>query len=379
MKNIIFILLFFVSSQLFARQTVVYFGNGIMTKYDDAKKATQMLDRKLKAYLSPSLYNQIYDVVNHYNSTHLAGVHDLVESAYQKLSLANLLDKITTTAHSVDLGLQVNAYENTVLNNKDIILVAHSQGNLFAIEAYNQLTDEEKQHFYAISVASPAHRYIIDDKPIKNPFISWDTDVVAHLGLYGSVLTPCPVRKVSWTDAHPAVNAPKPNAKYTFKKQIGSLLHHKWRAEEKFGPLQWSIDVHSFSFYMGESLHDIFDDTEFHDPFTGNVLKTDVAKKFILEHIKSQLELNAQAGGDNGTDPGSGDTNTTNPDNGGDSGSGTELPSYKDLCPDINYPQNLSNVIVDQINNLIKTSLKDPDICEKIKDIIETAGSIPGL
>jgi len=143
MKNLVFLLLVFISTQLFARQTVVYFGNGIMTKYDDASDAADDLDDYLKAYLPPNLYNQIYDVVNHYNSTHLSGVHDLVESAYQKLSLANLLDKIKTTAHSVDLGLQVGAYEDAVRNDRDIILVAHSQGNLFAIEAYDQLTDEE--------------------------------------------------------------------------------------------------------------------------------------------------------------------------------------------------------------------------------------------
>ena len=360
------ILLLALSITLFSKSTDIYFGNGIMTKFEDAETAARELKIQLKEYLPANLYSQINSVTNHYNSTHLKGAHDLIESAYQKLSLANLLDKIRETAHSVDLGLQINAYRQTVLDGHKVLLIAHSQGNLFGFEAYDSLTQEEKDNFDAISVASPAHRYIIDDRDSHNPFISWDSDVVAHLGLYGTALTTCPVRKVSWDDAHPAAAGMKPDSKYLYKSDLEKLYNHKWKGEEKIGPLKWGIDVHSFGFYMGEPLKDIFTGEVFIDPFSNKPFQSNVAKDFILNNIKSIL---GKTSGD--------DTNTTGGGSGTGTGTGSETGTfdYKTKCQGLKLPDDLS-MIESQIDEIIANDSGKTieQICQDIQDIIDTLG-----
>lgn len=51
----------------------------------------------------------------------------------------------------------LNKYKNESFNNKhNVLLIAHSQGNLFANKMYELLTDKEKEKFAMVSVATPA-------------------------------------------------------------------------------------------------------------------------------------------------------------------------------------------------------------------------------
>ncbi len=101
MKKIFLILLLFVSlafSAIDECKTDVYFGNGILTEEKDARLNALKI-------LSPALEEDIYgtetEMKKHigkvdyaYNSTHLAGIHDLIESLFQKLSVTEYLDKL---------------------------------------------------------------------------------------------------------------------------------------------------------------------------------------------------------------------------------------------------------------------------------------------
>jgi len=68
MKNLIFILLFLASSQLFARKNVVYFGNGINTNSKQANSATKDINKTFSVSLGgiDSDNNGIRDDVDDY-------------------------------------------------------------------------------------------------------------------------------------------------------------------------------------------------------------------------------------------------------------------------------------------------------------------------
>jgi len=60
--------------------------------------------------------------------------------------------------YELDSQTMINNYRTSSFNNKhNVLLVAHSQGNLFGNKMYALLTDEEKQKFQMVSVATPAN------------------------------------------------------------------------------------------------------------------------------------------------------------------------------------------------------------------------------
>jgi hypothetical protein len=76
---------------------------------------------------------------------------DLV--ADQMLLLSNALDysALLTTDSLLD---HVKTYQNVIDEGKKVILVAHSQGNLFGNQAYNFLSTNERRSFGMVSVAN---------------------------------------------------------------------------------------------------------------------------------------------------------------------------------------------------------------------------------
>ena len=68
-------------------KTDVYFGNGILTKEKDAKfNAEVILKPAIIEKFGLDYYQKHIGKVDYaYNSTHLAGIHDLIESLFQKL------------------------------------------------------------------------------------------------------------------------------------------------------------------------------------------------------------------------------------------------------------------------------------------------------
>ena len=100
----------------------VYYGNGILAKEQAVRDNAFLLEDAIKQKFGLDYYhNHIGKVYYAYNSTHLYGIHDLLESLLQKMSLTNLLDKLKKfgdvlkkTAHDADLSLQVKQYKDRV-------------------------------------------------------------------------------------------------------------------------------------------------------------------------------------------------------------------------------------------------------------------------
>ena len=105
----------FVFSAIDECKTDVYFGNGILTEKKDAIYNTfKILKPAIQEFYGTEteMRKHIGKVDYAYNSTHLGGIHDLIESLFQKLSVTEYLDKLKKlgdemrkTAHEADLTL----------------------------------------------------------------------------------------------------------------------------------------------------------------------------------------------------------------------------------------------------------------------------------
>ena len=241
------------------RKTDVYFANGILTDEGNATANSRLLREEIISVIYSGNLNKfdknIGDVAEAYNSTHGWGIGDLIESLLQKLSLhevvdgivGNIYNTLTQNAHSSDLSLQVANYKKSIQSGHKVLVVAHSQGNLFTYEAYRKLDDWMQDYFEAISVASPGHF------PIKEgtPRVSWDNDLVAHIGLYNDFTTN-PYRKRIYNSVNEVLDT-------------------------------WSDKYHAFTYYMGE---------EISETDMGKVQKfsTSIGKNLILGHISDAMK-----------------------------------------------------------------------------------------
>ncbi len=88
-------------------------------------------------------YNKHIGKVDYaYNRTINQG-WDLFESVYQVANLQELVDKgydllsnTKATIHNIDLSAQVDKYKESIKDGHKVLVVAHSQGNLYTQEAY---------------------------------------------------------------------------------------------------------------------------------------------------------------------------------------------------------------------------------------------------
>jgi len=159
------------------KETVVFFGNGIKTAEKKAYDSMNVIKNRLQAELLPEEY-EVLDFKLAYNDTHGLPL-DLLESSIQVLTgntsrfwrlfweleimpdwfaekfilLSSALDKssLVTTDSLKD---HVTMYKTKIAEGKKVLLVAHSQGNLFGNEAYSMLNSREKQSFGMVSVAN---------------------------------------------------------------------------------------------------------------------------------------------------------------------------------------------------------------------------------
>ena len=188
MKHIFYILIFcFLGGMVFTdrcsasicetKETAIFYGNGVKSLKREARDAAELIEKRLKAELLPEEFKGIeFNIA--YNGTHTLPL-DLLESVIQILTgniskfwryffgldpipewfaekfvlLAGVLDKsglLTTDS----LARHVNTYKTAIAEGKKVILVAHSQGNLFGNQSYNLLDSRERQSFGMISVAN---------------------------------------------------------------------------------------------------------------------------------------------------------------------------------------------------------------------------------
>ena len=203
--------------------TVMYFGNGVLTSEDGAYDASIRLSKRLKNNLSESEYKLLqFDVA--YNDTGGTFI-DLLEASIQdiqtdhsrfwrilggieimpdwfagimeELAVAKDAEALVTTDSLKD---HLNDYKTKIAEGKKVLLVAHSQGNFFGNQAYGLLSNTERQSFGIVSVANP-DSFVADDGPyttlINDTFIWAITFVKAGLGLPSLPMTPYMVNSLS--------------------------------------------------------------------------------------------------------------------------------------------------------------------------------------
>lgn len=171
-----------ISPALFAQcvspGTVLVYGNGVRTKFEDAENDRITLLDAARATVAPRI---IADSWTAYNNTAGGGpigtAADLIEGLAQDLltsttqvirwlggldpmpdavknrliAVAQTFDKLAIT--NADLQDHVTHYHEFLKTNRTI-LVAHSQGNFFANLAWDQLGARERQSFSIVSVAT---------------------------------------------------------------------------------------------------------------------------------------------------------------------------------------------------------------------------------
>lgn len=156
--------------------TTVFYGNGVLT---DRVGAFLSLTA-LQDHLAASLSDQEYQKLDFRTSLNASGgtIADLFESAIQDIStdvssfwrwmsgiwvmpewfrdrIVDAAAVIDEAALLMDLGTHVANYRSSILEGRRVVLVAHSQGNFFANQAYAHLTTAERASFGIVSVANP--------------------------------------------------------------------------------------------------------------------------------------------------------------------------------------------------------------------------------
>ena len=158
---------------------VVFFGNGVWNDVEDADESSSLLEELLEAHVSGTNLDGIITYKLAYNPSEGA-LKDLLETFEQDLQtnyslfwnyLAEwdlmpdfLQDKILAIAKEVDAAV-VNAnpsvqehialYNRYLSEGKMVVLVAHSQGNLYGNIAYLGIDPQYIDGFGMVSVANP--------------------------------------------------------------------------------------------------------------------------------------------------------------------------------------------------------------------------------
>lgn len=175
-KILQFIVFVFISTSALGQpNTVIAYGNGIITDCKSATEDLKILMKKLHVRFSANEYSQIerYQACNENR-----GIMDLFEVASQVLQMSasgyyRFLGGIDIFPDSLqqsyidgaafidglalkneDVQKQVDFYKESISKNKRVIIVPHSQGNFFATLAYNNLTSQEQEKSGIVSVAN---------------------------------------------------------------------------------------------------------------------------------------------------------------------------------------------------------------------------------
>jgi len=195
-----------------SKETIIFFGNGVKSIKKDAFKAKESIKKSLKAEL-PTEEFELLDFKLSYNDTHGLPL-DLLESTIQILTgntsrfwrflfgleiipdwfsdkfilLSAVLDKsaLVTTDSLKD---HVSTYTTKIAEGKKILLVAHSQGNLFGNQAYNLLDADERLSFAMVSVAN-ADNTVLDNSSSGAPYTTLVNDKVIQAIIAAQILLP---------------------------------------------------------------------------------------------------------------------------------------------------------------------------------------------
>lgn len=165
----------------------LYFGNGVWTTSDDAFESVLSIQTRLKESMtSLSFSTMTVDVAYNRSSSkfgdvaetagqilgaewpsllmaHLSGLSRLgrfVLSPFKKPLNEALAQKaseafLTTELSREDIASFVTRYTTDIGQGRKVVVVAHSQGNIFANRSFRELSSSQKDSFAVIPVASP--------------------------------------------------------------------------------------------------------------------------------------------------------------------------------------------------------------------------------
>lgn len=198
----LFVLLLLIVYLLEAKpcMTDIYFGNGVWNTEKQAIENMKEL-RKFMQYraATPLLIedekNQLYSFKYAYNPSR-GTVDDLVETYWQLYESGQISDGYFASVYLVLAGgagtsneaflaklrAIINIYNNdanaiyqpyynaSFSKNYNVLLVAHSQGNLLGNKIYSFISDQEKARFRMVSVATPANHVMMPGQ--TSPYVT---------------------------------------------------------------------------------------------------------------------------------------------------------------------------------------------------------------
>jgi hypothetical protein len=211
-------------------------------------------------------------------------------------------DEIDNNKWFKDLTKQINSYKESIKDySHRVLIVAHSQGNLFTYQAYKllELNSDTKwmtDYMYVISVASPLSSDIIPNTPV----VCYDNDMVCKIGGHDGFENI--VRGVGWycTEHDPEdllkemcdEDVKSELSQHLFKENVGKL-YKGYKSYEYTSGMDKSFGIHAFSFYMGEPLEKEKDKEEI-EAFTKTTMSNTQSMNMILNYIKQGLDILSQ-------------------------------------------------------------------------------------
>jgi len=143
--------------------------------------------------------------------------------------------------HRPNLAKQVEAYKQSIKDGHGVIVIAHSQGNYYTNEAYEELDGWMKDYFHMFGVATPANHvagYAVNDATA--PYVKFHNDII------NVVLTGLPANRddshhhgFPSYDAHDFYNSYLTNIET--KNDIFNFILEKIKAHST-APSQWETE-----------------------------------------------------------------------------------------------------------------------------------------
>ena len=172
----------------------LYYANGIMMKHSERNALKKWRTEATKFLLSkPEIDTKIANVKISYNKSENFD-DDIYESfeqlmsnewgweqfsAYFRVFLQSHFIQELGNQHGQDLTTQVNSYKESIENGHGVIVIAHSQGNYFTNEAYEQLNNWMKPYFKMMGVATPANHVAgFEAGDTTAPYVKFHNDFI---------------------------------------------------------------------------------------------------------------------------------------------------------------------------------------------------------
>ncbi len=178
---------------------VVFFGNGVWNDAEDANESSDLLEDELEIHTSGTNLEGTIKYKISYNPSEGA-LEDLLETFEQIIQtnysnfwryLAGLelmpdflQDKLKEIANEVDENIvsanpsvqeHIAVYDNYLREGNVVVLVAHSQGNLYGYIAYRGIDPQYIDGFGIVSVATPASDITVNE---PWPYTTIDEDQI---------------------------------------------------------------------------------------------------------------------------------------------------------------------------------------------------------